>query len=66
MADEADIASDYQAQHNHDALMMRPQLPADGNGVCYVCDTSIDAQRLKYLPGTRYCRICAGMVERMT
>ena len=58
MADEADKAADYQEAMNQAALARRRAIILNGNGICKICRTPIDADRIKVLPGTEYCRYC--------
>ena len=58
MADEADKAADYQEAMNQAALARMRVTALVSDGVCKLCKERIDADRMRVLPGTNYCRYC--------
>jgi phage/conjugal plasmid C-4 type zinc finger TraR family protein len=61
MADDADLAADYQARMNEQALfaMRAPRAPAAPSpGYCADCGGAIPLARLLVLPTARRCVIC--------
>ena len=64
MADEADVAAQWQQMQIEEALSSRPRLDGHSAAVCDECGEPIPEARRDAIPGVRLCVSCQEAVER--
>ena len=64
MADEADVAAQWQQMQIEEALSSRSRIEGESAAVCDECGEPIPQARRNAIPGVRLCVECQEAVER--